>query len=140
LAKQRKMPDRFKVWIEARKRYHLSHAQIQMARELGMNPKRFGGKANHRQEPWKVPLPQYIEHLYEKRFGRQRPEVVMSIEDRFKEEIRRRAEARERRRLRKEAEAGGETFSKGGGEAKGEAEPKVQPEPNVKPEEDYIPF
>ncbi len=40
-----------------------------MARELGMNPKKLGGLSNHRQEPWKMPLPQFIEDLYEKRFG-----------------------------------------------------------------------
>jgi hypothetical protein len=34
---------------------------------------------NHRQEPWKAPLPQFIEHLYFKRFGRERPEVVTSL-------------------------------------------------------------
>jgi hypothetical protein len=53
-----------------------------MARELGMNPKKLGKKDNHKQEPWKMPLPEFIEHLYFKRFGRERPEVVMSIEDR----------------------------------------------------------
>lgn len=51
-----------------------------MARELGLNPAKFGALDNHRQEPWKVPLPQFIEHLYAKRFGRTRPEVVVSIE------------------------------------------------------------
>lgn len=45
----------------------------QMARELGMNPQKLGGKANQRQEPWKMPLPDYIEYLYEKRFGKPRP-------------------------------------------------------------------
>jgi len=30
-----------------------------MARELGMNPKKFGGLANHDQESWKSPLPQF---------------------------------------------------------------------------------
>jgi hypothetical protein len=39
-----------------------------MARELGLNPKKFGGLANHKQEPWKVPLPDFIEELYKKRF------------------------------------------------------------------------
>jgi len=34
------IPEKLKPWIEARQRYHLSHAQVQMARELGMNPKR----------------------------------------------------------------------------------------------------
>ncbi len=69
-------------WIEARKRFHLSHAQVQMARELGMNPKKLGKLDNHDQERRKVPLPQFIEHLYLKRFGKERPEVVVSIEKR----------------------------------------------------------
>jgi hypothetical protein len=71
-----------KDWIEARKRFRLSHAQVQMARELGMNPRKLGKLDNHDQEPWKAPLPQFIEHLYLKRFGRDRPENVMSIEER----------------------------------------------------------
>ncbi len=69
-------------WIEARKRFHLSHAQVQMARELGMNPKKLGKLDNHKQEPWKAPLQEFIEHLYLKRFGKERPEVVVSIEKR----------------------------------------------------------
>jgi hypothetical protein len=72
-------------WIAARKRHHLSHAHVQMARELGMNPRKLGGLDNHRQEPWKMPLPEFIEHLYEKRFGRTRPELVLSIEERAKQ-------------------------------------------------------
>jgi hypothetical protein len=43
------------------------------ARELGLNPRKLGKIDNHRQEPWKAPLPQFIEHLYLKRFGRERP-------------------------------------------------------------------
>jgi hypothetical protein len=38
----KKIPAGLQIWIDARKRHHLSHVQIQMARELGMNPKRFG--------------------------------------------------------------------------------------------------
>ena len=68
------------AWIDARKRHRLSHAQVQMARELGMNPKKLGKLDNHDQEPWKIPLRQYIEHLYSKRFGKERPDVVVSIE------------------------------------------------------------
>lgn len=45
------IPPNLLPWIEVRKRFRLSHTQIQMARELGMNPKKFGGLANHRQEP-----------------------------------------------------------------------------------------
>ena len=64
-------PDRTSLdWIAARKRHHISHAQVQMARELGLNPNKLGKLDNHRQELWKAPLPRYIEHLYEERFGK----------------------------------------------------------------------
>lgn len=84
MSKPRVPPD-LQLWIEARKRLRLSHAHVQMARELGMNPKRLGGLANDNQEPWKAPLPQFIEELYEKRFGRSAPERTLSIEDRLAE-------------------------------------------------------
>ena len=72
-----------------------------MARELGMNPKKLGSLANHDQEPWKMPLPEYIEHLYEKRFGRTRPESVMSIEERARLQERKKAARREAKRRRR---------------------------------------
>ena len=75
------MPANLTQWIDARKRYHLSHVQVQMARELGMNPRKLGGLANHRQEPWKKPLPEFIETLYRDRFGKDAPENTLSIED-----------------------------------------------------------
>jgi hypothetical protein len=52
-----------------------------MARELGMNPKKLGGLDNHRQEPWKQPLPDFIVMLYAERFGKAAPDTVRSIED-----------------------------------------------------------
>ncbi len=55
-----------------------------MARELGLNPKKLGKLDNHKQEPWKTPLPEYIENLYRKQFKRDQPEQVMSIEERVK--------------------------------------------------------
>ncbi|MBA3460049.1 MAG: hypothetical protein H0T46_08820 [Deltaproteobacteria bacterium] len=84
-------------WIAARKRHGLSHAQVQMARELGMNPSSLGKLDNHRQEPWKAPLPQFIERLYVERFGRERPEVVLSIEERMRATDTKKAEKRARR-------------------------------------------
>lgn len=33
---------RIEAWIDARTRHHLTDAQIQMARELGMNPAKLG--------------------------------------------------------------------------------------------------
>lgn len=41
MAKKGFIPQKLRPWIEARKKFKLSHAQIQMARELGMNPKKF---------------------------------------------------------------------------------------------------
>jgi hypothetical protein len=79
----KQVANRWQPWIEARKRHGLSHAHIQMARELGMNPKKLGRLDNHRQEPWKLPLPDFLEELYFKRFGKERPEVVHSIEERI---------------------------------------------------------
>lgn len=79
------VPPHLQIWIEARKRRRLSHAHVQMARELGMNPKKFGKIDNHDQEPWKAPLPIFIEELYFKRFGRERPETIVSIEERARQ-------------------------------------------------------
>jgi hypothetical protein len=75
-------PDGLQLWIDARRRHRLSHEQVQMARELGLNPRKLGKLDNHRQEPWKLPLPAFIEQLYRKRFGKERPDVVLSLEDR----------------------------------------------------------
>jgi hypothetical protein len=63
-----------------------------MARELGLNPTKLGKLDNHRQEPWKAPLPQFIEHLYAKQFGRTRPDIVRPIEETARLTGRRRAE------------------------------------------------
>ena len=51
-----------------------------MARELGLNPLKFGKLANEKQEPWEKPLPEFIEELYFKRFLKEQPDVVKSIE------------------------------------------------------------
>ena len=102
MTKKKKIPDSHQIWIDARKRYRLSHAYIQMARELIMNPKRFGKKANHKQEPWKVPLPVFVEELYSKRFGKKRPDEVKSIEQLFKAQEKKKAERRARKQLRKQ--------------------------------------
>jgi len=97
MAKKRNIPQKLLPWIEARRRYRLSHAQVQMARELGLNPKKFGGLANHHQETWKAPLPQYIEHLYMKRFGRPAPIKIRSIEQIVSDERKRKEERRQRK-------------------------------------------
>lgn len=98
-----RIPEKLQDWIDARKRHRLSHAHVQMARELGLNPRKLGKIDNARQEPWKMPLPDFIAHLYRGRFGRERPEAVRTVE----ETARHRDEAKAARRAAKQAAKGG---------------------------------
>ena len=87
--------------MDARQHFRLSHAHVQMARELGMNPKKLGKLANHDQEPWKLPLPQFIAALYVKRFGKARPDTVRTMEEiASRSRQRRRGARRANQRLR----------------------------------------
>jgi hypothetical protein len=70
---------RLDAWEEAHKRFHLSDLPIQMARELGLHPKQCGGLATHRQEPWKLPLPECIAACYRNRVHRERPAKVVPL-------------------------------------------------------------
>lgn len=104
MGKPGKIPEKYQVWIDARKRFHLSHAHIQMARELGMDPKKFGKLANHKQEPWKAPLPVFIEDCYFNRFGKARPDDVRSVKERLGELERKREQRRLCKQLRRRPE------------------------------------
>ena len=101
MTKKAKIPEKQQAWINARRKYHLSHAHIQMARELGMNPKKFGKIANHKQEPWKAPLPVFIENIYFKRFGKRRPNDAKSIEQIVKIQEKKKAERRKQKELKR---------------------------------------
>jgi hypothetical protein len=68
-------------WKIAQKRHRLSDKHVQMARELGLNPDKLGKIDNHKQETWKSPLPQFIEEIYFKRFKKDEPAVVKSINE-----------------------------------------------------------
>ena len=61
-----------------------------------MNPRNLGKLNNHDHEPWKAPLPVFIEHLYSRSFGRERPETITPVEERA-------ATQRARKAARKEA-------------------------------------
>jgi hypothetical protein len=39
-----KLPQNLQDWVVARRRFRLSHAHVQMARELGMNPRKLGSR------------------------------------------------------------------------------------------------
>ena len=105
MTKKKNIPEKDQVWIDVRKRYRLSDVHIQMARELGMNPKKFGKIANEKQEPWKKPLPAFIEDIYLKRFGRDRPADVKSIEEVFRAKEKKKEERRKRKELQKEVDS-----------------------------------
>ena len=79
-----------------------------MARELGLNPKKFGGLANTKQKPWKLPLPQYIEELYFMRFGKRRPDNVRSVKQIVKDAERKRAARKARRETARPSRPPGE--------------------------------
>jgi hypothetical protein len=64
-----------------------------MAREPGMNPKSLDKIDDHKQKRWKLPLPEFLEELYLKRFHKERPDNVVSIEERASI-MRRKKEAR----------------------------------------------
>ena len=102
MAKKKQLSPKYQVWIDARKKYKLSHAHIQMARELGLNPKKLGKLANHKQEPWKAPLPVFIENIYFKNLGKQPPENARSIEQMVKDKKQRQLQRKKRKQEEKE--------------------------------------
>jgi HD-GYP domain-containing protein (c-di-GMP phosphodiesterase class II) len=73
-------------WKIAQKRHRLSDKHVQMARDCGLNPDKLGKIDNHKQEPWKAPLPQFIEEIYFKRFKKTEPAVVKSIREQVADE------------------------------------------------------
>jgi len=75
-----------------------------MARELGLNPKKLGKLDNRDQEPWKAPLPDFIESIYFKRFGKTRPDQVKSIEQIVKDQAKKKEESKAQKQVQKDAE------------------------------------
>jgi len=67
--KKKKISD--EIWALAKTKNHLSARHIEMAKKLGMNPKKFGSLVPNKSEPWKKPLGQFIESCYYKRFEKQ---------------------------------------------------------------------
>jgi hypothetical protein len=107
------IPNALRPWIEARRRFHLSHAEIQMARELGMNPQKMGKLANHRQERWKAPLRIFIADLYFRRFGRIAPADARSVEEIAAAQMAKRRARHEARKQRKAAAEDGAVQQRG---------------------------
>lgn len=93
------MAVKIEKWVIAQKKHRLSDKHVEMARQLGLNPDKLGKIDNHKQEPWKSPLPQFIEEIYFKRFKREEPETVRSLkeiiaDDKAKKEKKKREKAK----------------------------------------------
>ena len=90
-------------WLVAQKRHRLSDKQVQMARELGLNPDKLGKIDNHKQGAWKAPLPQFIESIYFKRFKRENPETVKPLKQIMAEmEVKKKQQKAKKEELRKQ--------------------------------------
>lgn len=72
-----KTDPKLEAWIGARKRHGLSHADVQMARELGLTPLKIANLPGAEDD---AVLRARIKEMYEERFGRARPDVVVSLE------------------------------------------------------------
>jgi hypothetical protein len=68
VAKKRRAHDQ-EAWKRAKQICRLSGRQVEMARRLGMNPKKLPDLRPGPQERWKLPVGEFIEDLYLKRFG-----------------------------------------------------------------------
>jgi hypothetical protein len=53
-------------WAEAKRRCRLNDESIQMAKELGLSPRSLIKNIPHAREPWKAPVKDWIQHLYQK--------------------------------------------------------------------------
>jgi len=92
MSKPKRIANKFLPWIEARKKHRLTHLQVHMARELGLNPRRMGGYAGNENAPGRLALGEFIEALYCKRFRKARPDVVQTIEQLAESHEQKRAE------------------------------------------------
>jgi hypothetical protein len=60
------------AWTNATKICRLTARQVEMARALGMNPRKLPRLRPSPQQRWKLPVGEFIEESYRKRFGRGR--------------------------------------------------------------------
>ena len=67
MAKKRRALD--DAWTNAKEICRLTARQVEMARALGMNPRKLPGLRPSPQQRWKLPLGEFIEERYWKRFG-----------------------------------------------------------------------
>jgi hypothetical protein len=69
MAKKKKQPKnkRDRLWIEAKRRCRLNDNDIQIAKELGLNPRSLIKNIPSKTEQWKLPVKDWIHQMYQKR-------------------------------------------------------------------------
>ncbi len=88
-------------WTAVKRQYRLTDAQVQMARELGMKPRR----VLQTQDAPPEELARRIEVLYLRRHNKSQPDVVVPLRQALHEaRERERAEAPERRRRKRQSD------------------------------------
>ena len=60
------------LWLEAKRRCKFNDEEIQMAKEMGLNPKSLIKSIPNKNEQWKLPVKIWIRDMYEDRFGKTR--------------------------------------------------------------------
>ena len=90
MANPRRIPHKFKPWIALRQKHRLSDAEVQMARELNMDPKGLHLSVKKNGPLSGLPYGELVRTLYRERFGRDLPERVLSIEQMAAEHLQRR--------------------------------------------------
>ena len=73
-----------------------------MARELGLNPDKLGKIDNHKQEPWKAPLKEFIEDIYLKQFKKSEPDNIRSLNQILQDEEIKKEKKKAERELQKQ--------------------------------------
>ena len=64
------MAERQGLWAEAKKKCRLNAEEVQMAKEMGLNPRSLIKNVPAKNEQWKAPVKIWIRDMYAERFGR----------------------------------------------------------------------
>ncbi len=66
------------MWAEAKKKCRLNTTTVEMAREMGLNPKSLIKNIPNSKQQWKAPVHVWIQEMYEERFGEEKiKELIM---------------------------------------------------------------
>jgi hypothetical protein len=58
------------LWLEAKRKCKLNGEEIQMAKEMGLNPKSLMKNIPNKNEQWKTPVKIWVRDMYEDGFSR----------------------------------------------------------------------